>query len=82
MCEDEVHTKEAIDEKIRVVRFLSSILEEEKTTFQRKQNNKVFEMWKIWFELIWIWFDWSQEWHSRKEMKFQLASIFIVTIIT
>lgn len=44
MCEDEVHTKEAIDEKIRVVRFLLSILEEEKTTFQRKQNNKVFEM--------------------------------------
>lgn len=44
MCEDDVDTKEGLDEKITVVRFLWLILEEEKTKFQRKQNNKVFEM--------------------------------------
>lgn len=43
MCEDDVDTKEDIDEKITVVTSLWSILEE-KTKFQRKQNNKVFEM--------------------------------------
>lgn len=44
MCEDDVDTKEDIDEKTTVVRFLWLILEEEKTKFWRKQNNKVLEM--------------------------------------
>lgn len=44
MCEDDVDTKEDLDEKTTVVRFLWLILEEEKTKFWRKQNNKVLEM--------------------------------------
>lgn len=39
MCEDDVDTKEAIDE-ITVVRFLWLILEAEKTKFQRMQKTR------------------------------------------
>lgn len=44
ICEHDVDTKEAIDEKITVSGILQWILEEEKSKIQRKQNNKVFVM--------------------------------------